>query len=61
MAIPLGLPPDIQRGYTAALKVKPIDCNAFGVLLGRVLELVCADRNAGGDSLDKKLSDLASK
>jgi hypothetical protein len=45
----------------AALKVKPIDSNAFAVLLGRVLELLCIDRKAIGKTLDNKLSDLATK
>ena len=59
--MPLGLPIEIQRTFTAALKVKSIDTNAFGVLLGRVLEKVCEDRKAHGNSLDEKLSDLAKK
>ena len=42
-------------------KNRNIDANAFAVLLGRVLELVCVDRNAVGNSLHKKLQDLATK
>ena len=59
--VPLGLPSQIEKAFVAALKVKPIDSNAFGVLLGRVLELVCDDRKASGDSLAKKIGDLAAK
>jgi len=59
--IPVGLPVEIEKAYLAAIKVKAIDSNAFAVLLGRVLERVCVDRSATGDSLHKRLSDLAGK
>src|SRR6266852_2433719 len=39
--IPLGLPKPIQKEYEAALQVKSISPNAYGVLMGRVLEMVC--------------------
>ncbi|HUT93292.1 MAG TPA: DUF4145 domain-containing protein [Thermoguttaceae bacterium] len=58
---PLGLPDNIAKGYEAAEKVSNIDANAYGVLLGRVLELVCEDRNAVGKSLHDRLADLSSK
>lgn len=57
--IPLGLPKRIQQEYEAALKVRSISANAYGVLMGRVLELVCEDRKAKGNSLYGKLTDLA--
>jgi hypothetical protein len=60
-SLPRGLPDRVQRSYEAALKVKRIDANAFGVLLGRVLEIVCDDRAAAGDDLYRKLEDLAKK
>jgi len=41
--------------------VRNIDANAYGVLLGRILELVCQDPNAIGKYLANKLGDLASK
>jgi len=41
--------------------VKNIDSNAFGVLIGRLLELVCIDRSAQGGTLAHQLQDLASK
>lgn len=56
-----GLPVEIQREYDAAQAVKSVSANAFGVLLGRVLDLVCADRGAQGDTLAKRLRDLATK
>jgi len=58
---PLGLPPAVQRAFVSALKVKTIDSNAFGVLIGRVIEEVCKDRDAKGDSLSEKLKDLADR
>ena len=56
-----GLPEGIARSYKAARAVRLIDANAFAVLLGRVLELVCIDRKANGDTLFKQLQDLASR
>src|ERR1700674_1403980 len=56
-----GLPDKIARGYQAAQKVRNIDANAYGVLLGRVLDSVCEDRNASGNSLDERLKSLAEK
>src|SRR5882724_7137404 len=44
-----GLPPKIHSGYEAARKVRNIDANAYGVLLGRVLDSICEDRQATGD------------
>src|SRR5438132_893575 len=52
---PPGLPKAIQRAYEAALKVRPVDANAYGVLIGRLLEMVCEDRSAKGHSLSDKL------
>jgi hypothetical protein len=59
--IPVGLPPTIKVAYEAALKVRPIDPNAYGVLVGRVLEMVCVDRNARATDLNSRLEDLAAK
>ncbi|MBA3438652.1 MAG: DUF4145 domain-containing protein [Pyrinomonadaceae bacterium] len=56
-----GLPENIARAYKAARAVKPIDANAFAVLLRRLLEFVCIDRNATGDTLFKQLKDLANR
>jgi hypothetical protein len=54
-----GLPRKIDAAYQAAHKVRNIDANAYGVLLGRVLDLVCEDRKASGKTLDQKLKSLA--
>lgn len=59
--VPLGLPILLKPEYEAALKVKHISANAYGVLLGRILELVCEDRQAKGKDLYQKLDDLAQK
>lgn len=55
------LPGNVEKAYKAARAIRLIDANAFGVLLGRVLELVCIDRNAVGSTLYKQLKDLATK
>lgn len=47
--------------YKAAEKVKTIDVNAYVILLRRLLELVCHDRKASGNTLAQMLSDLAAK
>lgn len=59
--LPRGLPDKVEAAYESALRVQSIDANAFAVLLGRVLELVCVDRGANGDTLYKQLNDLASR
>ena len=58
---PMGLPDTIRKAFAAAQSVKTIDPNAYGVLLGRVLELVCLDRKAQGNTLAEQLKDLALK
>jgi len=58
---PLGLPPEIQKEYEAALQVRNISPNAYGVLMGRILEMVCEDRKAAGGFLGQKLADLAKR
>jgi hypothetical protein len=59
--IPMGLPKKIQAEYESALIQKRGSPNAYGVLMGRVLELVCDDKNAKGKTLGNKLSNLASR
>jgi hypothetical protein len=46
---------------TRQTRSKLLDVNAYGVLIGRVLELICEDRNAGGTFLGERLADLAVK
>lgn len=60
-SLPDGLPKSIQKEYEAAQIVKNVSANAFGVLLRRVLELVCIDRNANGKTLYLQLQDLATR
>jgi hypothetical protein len=54
--VSLMLPDKIAKAYDAARKVRNIDPNAFGVLLRRLLELVCK-----GKVLHTQLRDLASR
>jgi len=56
-----GLPQAVERAYESARRVRNVDPNAFGVLLGRVLDGVCKDRGAEGDSLYKRLEFLATR
>jgi hypothetical protein len=56
-----GLPDDVRAEYQSAMLVAPVSPNAFGVLLGRVLDKVCTDRRATGSTLSEKLSDLAAR
>ncbi len=58
---PNGLPNNILSAYAAAESVKSIDVNAYTLLLRRVLEMVCLDRNAKHDVLANMLKELASK
>ncbi|MFY9911044.1 MAG: DUF4145 domain-containing protein [Candidatus Sulfotelmatobacter sp.] len=56
-----GLPTKIDKAYEAAQRLRNIDANAYGVLLGRVLEFVCEDRSSTGKTLDQRLKSLAEK
>lgn len=58
---PIGLPPTIQQEFDAALRVRAVSPNAYGVLLGRLLELVCNDRGAEKGNLGARLKDLSSR
>lgn len=58
---PLGMPEHINKAYLAAQKVRAVDANAYAVLLGRVLELICKDRSAKGKTLAKQLEDLSKR
>ena len=59
--MPQGLPETIEREYKAALKVRGISPNAYGVLLDRLLDLVCEDRKATGTNRNTKLKNLADR
>jgi hypothetical protein len=58
---PIGLPDNIASILKAAEKIKNIDINAYTILLRRLLELVCIDRQAKGATLALMLKDLANK
>ncbi len=58
---PLGLPENILTAYKAAEKVKSIDVNAYAILMRRLLELVCLDRQATSGTLASMLKELADK
>jgi hypothetical protein len=58
---PPGLPPVIRKAFLLAQRVKPIDLNAFGVMMGRVLEEICADTKASERILADKLKDRADR
>lgn len=58
VAKPRGLPKDIRKALSAAERVRLIDANAYGVLLGRLLELVCTDRGAPKGKLFARLQHL---
>jgi hypothetical protein len=63
---PVGLetsefPYSVQKAYEAALKARAIDANAYAILLGRLLETICEDREATGGNLVDKLKFLANK
>ncbi len=51
----LGLPPAIEDAYKIAQQVREIDTNLLGVQLGRILDLICIDKNAKGDSLFERI------
>jgi hypothetical protein len=52
------LPYRIQHAYEAALRVKS-EPNAFAVLVGRTLEVICKNENARGRTLADKIRSLA--
>ena len=55
------LPLDIQKELESAIEVRNSNANAYGVLLGRVLEFVCKDRGALTGKLVPRLKELSSK
>lgn len=58
-AVPIGLPPAILQEFEVALRVQSVSPNAYGVLLGRLLELICDDRGAEKGSLGARLKELS--
>ena len=56
-----GFPETVKKSYEAALKVRNVEPNAFAVLIGRTLDNICRDRNAKGNTLYEKLTDLSNR
>lgn len=59
--VPVALPSAVMSAYQAANKVRAIDPNAYAVLLGRVLEIICQDRKAEGGTLFERLENLGNR
>jgi hypothetical protein len=55
------LPFDIARAYESAMLMRSVDPNAYAVVLGTVLDIICSDRGAWGQNLAYRLLDLASR
>lgn len=59
--IPEGLPENIGKAYLAAEQVRPIDANAYGVLIGRLIELIAKDKGSRKKKLSTALLDMKEK
>jgi hypothetical protein len=59
--IPDGLPSSVERAFAEASSVRTVNPNAYAVLLGRVLDKVCQDRNVEGENLNSKIRILADR
>jgi hypothetical protein len=57
--VPFGLPEKVLKAFHAAEKGKSIDANTYAILLRRLLEIVCIDRNASGKYLSDMLKNLS--
>lgn len=55
------VPDEIKSSFEAAKKVEKIDSSICALSLRRVLELICIDKQALGDNLEKKIKDLVNK
>jgi len=56
-----GVPEMIRDSFEAAVKTKGIDCSVCLLALRRTLEMICKDKLAEGDTLEKKIQDLINK
>jgi Domain of unknown function (DUF4145) len=59
--VPTGLPDTVRSAYEEAQGVRDINPNAYAVLLGRVLDHVCSDKQAVGRTLAERLRNLAGR
>jgi len=60
-SFPLGLPVKILNEYVAAEQVKQVHKEAYALILGRILEMICIDYEASGKTLADRLQDLSLK
>ena len=57
-----GIPPNVLSAFEESVKCHSNQCFiASAIMLRKTLEEVCADRNAKGDNLKKRLKDLGQK
>lgn len=57
-----GMPANVLAAFEEAVKCHSIQCFvASAIMIRKTLEEVCADRNATGDNLKKRLQDLGQK
>ena len=62
VAIPKkGVPKEIYTAFEAAIKTKGIDYAICLLSLRRVLEMICKDKGAAGNSLEQMITDLVDK
>lgn len=54
-----GLPDKVKVALLEALRLRQVSPNAFAVMLGRLLEIICEDKQAHGDNLVAQLGYLA--
>lgn len=59
--IPEGLPENIGKAYLAAERVRTVDANAYGVLIGRLIELIAKDKGSRKKKLSTALKDMKEK
>lgn len=58
---PDGVPREIYTAYESAVKTKGIDYAICLLSLRRVLEMICKEKGAKGNTLEKKIDDLVEK
>lgn len=58
---PDGVPKEIYSAYESAVRTKGIDYAICLLSLRRVLEMICKEKGAKGNSLEKKIDDLIEK
>ena len=56
-----GVPKEIYTAYESAVKTKGIDYAICLLSLRRVLEMICKEKGAKGNTLEKKIDDLIEK